>query len=359
MINVTKTFLPAQEEYNAILKRAWDNVWITNRGPLVQELEAKLLSFLNTDNIILTTNGTLPLQIALKVLGNQGEIITTPFSYAATSAAIVWENCTPVFVDIHPDYLTVDETQIEDAITSKTTAILVTHVFGNPCNIEAIQDIADRHNLKIIYDAAHSFGVTYKKESIFNFGDISTCSFHATKLFHTGEGGALFTSSKVLQHQLFFSHNFGHNGPLDFFGVGINAKMSELQAAMGLSVLPYMEQILNQRKEVVDYYNANLDFSKLKTMIIREGTNWNYSYYPIIFESEDKLVEVQKRLNDIQIFPRRYFYPSLNRVEYYNISLAVMPVSEKIAASILCLPLYAGLSKTDLNIIVNQINTTL
>lgn len=359
MINVTKTFLPPQEEYNAVLKRAWDCSWITNRGPIVQELEEKLLSFLNTDNVILTTNGTLPLQIAIKILGNKGEIITTPFSYAATSAAIVWENCIPIFVDIHPDYLTIDETKIEAAITENTTAILVTHVFGNPCHVTAIKRIADKYNLKVIYDAAHSFGVKYKNKSIFDYGDISTCSFHATKLFHTGEGGALFTSDPDLKHQLFYSHNFGHNGPLDFFGVGINAKMSELQAAMGIAVLPYMEEVLKQRKAIVDFYNENLDFTKVRTMKIREQTAWNYSYFSIIFESEAKLLEVQQKLNQFSIFPRRYFYPSLNTVKYYSNSKEKMPIAENIAKSIMCLPLYVGLSISDLRIIVAQINNAL
>ena len=239
MIPVTKTFLPPQEEYQQILSRAWEKGWITNRGILVKELEEKLKSYLNVPNIIATTNGTLPLQIALKALGLKGEIITTPFSYVATTASIVWEDCTPVFVDIHPEYLTIDETRIEAAITSKTTAILATHVFGNPCEVEVIEAIAKKHDLKVIYDAAHCFGVKYKGKSIFRYGDVSTCSFHATKLFHTGEGGAIFTEMNNYMHKLFYTHNFGHKGQEDFEGLGINAKMSELQAAMGLAVFPY------------------------------------------------------------------------------------------------------------------------
>ncbi|PRZ20088.1 dTDP-4-amino-4,6-dideoxygalactose transaminase [Flavobacterium granuli] len=357
MINVTKTFLPPQEEYQEILKRAWDNSWITNRGSLVQELEENLLSYLALNQVVLTTNGTIPLQIALKVLAKGGEVITSPFSYVATTATIVWENCKPVFVDIHPEYLTIDEIKIEEAITDKTTAILVTHVFGNPCNVEEIQRIAGKYKLKVIYDAAHCFGVTYKNESIFNYGDVSTCSFHATKLFHTGEGGAMFTSDKELQHKLFYSHNFGHNGPLAFHGVGINAKMSELQAAMGLSVLPYMGTILAERKKVVDFYNANLDFSKLKALKIRKNTHWNYSYYPVIFESEAQLLRVEKALSYNQIMPRRYFYPSLNTIDYTKGQS--MPISENIASRIMCLPLYVGLSENDLERIVSLINTNL
>ena len=357
MINVTKTFLPPIEEYNKHVQRAWDNQWLTNRGELVLELEEKLRNYLSVSNVIVTNNGTIPLQIALKLLGQQGEIITTPFSYVATTAAIVWENCTPVFVDIHPEYLTIDETKIEAAITDKTTAILATHVFGNPCNVEAIEVIAKKHKLKVIYDAAHSFGVWYKDKSIFDYGDVSTCSFHATKLFHTGEGGAMFANNTDLQHQLFYSHNFGHNGPLAFHGLGVNGKISELQAAMGLAVLPYMETILDERKKIVDYYNLNLDFSKLQSLKIRENTIWNYSYYPIIFETEDQLLKVEKVLNDNQIYPRRYFYPSLNRIDY--VEGQSMPISESIASRILCLPLYVGLSNDDYNKIVSIINTNL
>jgi dTDP-4-amino-4,6-dideoxygalactose transaminase len=290
----------------------------------------------------------------LKLLGKKGEIITTPFSYVATTAAIVWENCTPVFVDIHSEYLTIDETKIEAAITDKTTAILATHVFGNPCHVEAIEAIAKKYNLKVIYDAAHCFGVTYKSKSLFDYGDISTCSFHATKLFHTGEGGAIFTNDADLQHQLFYSHNFGHNGPLAFHGLGINGKMSELQAAMGLAVLPYMEAILAERIRVVNYYNENIDFSKIQALKIRENTNWNYSYYPVIFETEEKLLVVEQALNENKIFPRRYFYPSLNTIQYTG--GGAMPIAESIASRIMCLPLYVGLTLKELKKIIKNVN---
>jgi dTDP-4-amino-4,6-dideoxygalactose transaminase len=214
MINVTKTFLPPIEEYHAQLERIWKNEWLTNRGELVLELETKLREYLNVSNILIMNNGTIPIQIALKLLAKGGEVITTPFSYVATTSAIVWEHCTPVFVDIHPEYLTIDETKIEAAITEKTTCILATHVFGNPCNVEEIERIAKKHNLKVIYDAAHCFGVEYRGKSIFDYGDVSTCSFHATKLFHTGEGGAVFCKDENLMHQFFYSHTFGHDGPI-------------------------------------------------------------------------------------------------------------------------------------------------
>ncbi len=354
MIPVTRTYLPPQDEYQKILKRAWDKQWITNRGELIQELEENLKGYLGVKNIIITNNGTIPIQIAIKALALKGEIITTPFSYVATTSSIVWENCKPVFVDIHPDYLTIDETKIEAAITPTTTAILATHVFGNPCAVDAIDAIAKKHNLKVIYDAAHSFAVKYKNESIFSYGDVSTCSFHATKLFHTGEGGAMFCNDDALNHKLFYSHNFGHNGPLAFHGLGINAKISELQAAMGLAVFPYLSTIIGERKKVVDYYTANLDFRNLRKLKIREHTEWNNSYYPVIFESEQKLLEVMARLETADIIPRRYFYPSLNTIEYCKGQ--TMPISESIASRILCLPLYVGLQENFLGEIVSLIN---
>lgn len=352
MINVTKTFLPPQQEYGAILKRAWATGWMTNRGVLVQELEDKLKDFLQVPNIIATTNGTLPLQIAIKALGLVGEIITTPFSYVATTSSIVWEGCTPIFVDIHPDYLTIDETKIEEVITSKTSAILATHVFGNPCAIDKIEAIAKKHSLKVIYDAAHCFGATYKGESIFNYGDVSTCSFHATKLFHTGEGGAIFCKDELLE-TLYLHHNFGHKGPDVFKGIGINAKMSELQAAMGLAVLPYMHEIINNRKTSINLYNLKIKNS-VKTIKLREQTGWNFAYYPVIFTTENEMLEVKKSLNEHKIFPRRYFYPSLNTLEY--VKYFDCPISESISTKILCLPLSHDLPIGDQNNIINIIN---
>jgi len=357
MINVTKTFFPPIEEYQKQIERIWKSGWITNRGELVLELEDKLKAHLEVQNIILMNNGTVPIQIALKILGNKGEIITTPFSYVATTAAIEWEGCTPIFVDIHPEYLTIDETKIEAAITPKTTAILATHVFGNPCNVNVIEKIAKKHNLYVIYDAAHSFGTTYDNKSVFEYGDVSTCSFHATKLFHTGEGGALFCKDQALNKKMYYSHNFGHKTATSFYGLGINGKMSELNAAMGLAVLPHIEHIINERKKIVDFYNENLDFNKLKTIKIRENTKWNYSYYPIIFKTEKTLLDVIKALNKKDIYPRRYFYPSLNNLEYLD-NNTKMPVSESIAERVLCLPLYTSLKTEELEVICNSIHNT-
>ena len=358
MIYVTKTFLPPHEEYTHILNRVWDTAWLTNRGDLVLELEARLKNYLTVPYILAMTNGTLPLQIAIKALGLRGEIITTPFSYVATTSSIVWEGCTPVFVDIHPDYLTIDETKIEAAITPKTSAILATHVFGNPCDVEAIEAIARRHNLKVIYDAAHCFGVTYKGQSLFNYGDLSTCSFHATKLFHTGEGGAIITKDKALYDILFYHHNFGHQGDEAFQGIGVNGKMSELQAAMGLAVFPYVDHILGERKQVVDHYDSYFKKQALtQTLLLREETMWNYSYYPVIFEDEMQLLKVKKALNREDIHPRRYFYPSLNSLDY--VVGPSCPVSESVAARILCLPLYVGLTTPDQDTIIDIIRLNL
>ena len=354
MINVTKSFIPPIEEYTIIAKRAFDNEWLTNRGELVLELEAKLKGYLGVDNILITNNGTIPIQIALKLLGGGGEVITTPFSYVATTSAIVWEGCTPVFVDIHPEYLTIDASKIEAAITERTTCILATHVFGNPCDVEAIEAIARKHKLKVIYDAAHCFGVKYKGKSIFSYGDVSTCSFHATKLFHTGEGGAIFCNDSELRHKIYYSHNFGHNGPEEFYGVGINAKISELQAAMGLAVLPHLKEIVANRRKVIELYQSRLDFSKLRGITISKFASWNYSYFPVLFQDEHVLLECLKLLNVNGVFPRRYFYPSLSKLPY--VIQNEMSIAEDISSRVLCLPLSHELTENEAIAIVNFIN---
>ena len=355
MIPVTKTFLPPQEEYNNFLLKIWESNQIANLGALHINLTDRLKDYLSVKNLILTANGTLPLQLALRSLAHKGEVITTPFSYIATVSTIVWENCTPVFVDIHKDYLTIDESKIEAAITDKTTAILATHVFGNPCNVEAIDHLAKKYNLRVIYDGAHAFGVKYKDRSIFNYGDVSTCSFHATKLFHTGEGGAIFCKNNELNEELFYRHNFGHDGPLKFQGLGINAKMSELQAGMGLAVLPYIEKIITGRERIVKMYDTEIDFKSLKRFKIREGTKWNNCYYPIILSSEVEVLALEKELNKKKIFPRRYFYPSLNNIPYLK-SKKNMEISENVAKKILCLPLYHSLRREQVMDIISIIN---
>lgn len=355
MIPVTKSFLPPIDVYTDYLKKAWDKKIMTNRGDLVLELESKLKNNLNLNHLLCTNNGTIPIQIALKLFANGGEVITTPFSYVATTAAIKWENCTPVFVDVDPKYWTIDETKIEDAITEKTTCILATHVFGNPCNIDAIDKIAKRYNLKVIYDAAHCFGVDYNGQSIFNYGDISTCSFHATKIFHTAEGGALICNNKEKNDEVFALHNFGHKGKLEFSGLGINAKMSELSAAMGLSILPNMSSIFEKRKKIVDYYNQNLNFKDFNTFKLRENSSSNYSYFPIVFDSKINREKAEYQLKSKNIVPRRYFFPSLNQLPYTtDVS---MPISESISERILCIPLYHSLSNKEQLLVINTLNS--
>ncbi|MBC7797303.1 MAG: DegT/DnrJ/EryC1/StrS family aminotransferase [Pyrinomonadaceae bacterium] len=345
MINVTQTFLPPLEEYTAQLQRVWDSKWLTNRGELVRELEDELKKYLGINSMLIVNNGTIALQLAIKALDLSGEIITTPFSYVATVSSIVWEGCEPVFVDIDADFLTIDETKIEAAITEKTSAILATHVYGNPCNVEAIKAIADKHNLKVIYDAAHCFGVQYKGESVLNWGDVSTLSFHATKLFHTGEGGGVVCPDAELAHRIFYMHNFGHNGQEEFWGLGINAKTSELQAAMGLCVLPHINEIIAHRQSSSQLYDELLAQTSLTRPLLREETEYNFAYYPVLFETEQSLLQTKDALNKQEIFPRRYFYPGLDRLPY--VEPCSVPVSTDASARVLCLPLSDALTVLD------------
>ena len=348
MIPVTKPFIPPILEYQKILKGIWKRNWLTNHGPLANELEMNLKEFLKVCNIFYVTNGTIAIQMSIKALGLKGEVITTPFSYVATTSSLVWEGCIPVYVDIDPDTLNIDATKIEAAITPKTTGILATHCFGNPCDIEAIQKIATKHGLKVIYDAAHCFATQYKGKSVFEYGDISTTSFHATKLFHTVEGGAVFTNQKSIAEQLIFLRNFGHDGPEKFNGVGINGKNSELHAAMGLVNLKYIQQILDRRKQQTKYYHQTLAGINLKYIKLQDEQGFNYAYFPVVFETEELTLHVKKILENNQIFPRRYFYPSLSQLDYVT---GNTPISDDIASRILCLPLYHELTKEEQDLV--------
>jgi dTDP-4-amino-4,6-dideoxygalactose transaminase len=341
MINVTKTFLPPFEEYTHLLQRAWDNEWITNNGQLLQELEAKLTQYLDVKNLLVATNGTIVLQLALKALNITGEVITTPFSYVASTTAILWENCSPVFVDIRNDTFCINEKLIEAAITPRTQAILATHVYGYPCNISAINKIAEKHNLKVIYDAAHAFGTTYQGRSVLSYGDVSTCSFHATKVFHTGEGGCLITNDDNLAKQLFLYRSFGHIGE-QHYTMGINAKNSEFHAAMGLCNLNYIDDILEKRKQRWLYYASLLKDSGLQLLKLAGGVGYNYAYFPVVFDSENQLLQAIADMGEKQIIPRRYFHPALNTLPYINYQCC--PVAESVAKRVLCLPLYHDLT---------------
>lgn len=351
-IFVTKTFLPPIKKYKKYIDKIWKSNQLTNQGPLLKEFENKLRKYLGVKYLHFVTNGTIALQLALKSLDiSEGEIITTPFTYVATTSSILWERCIPIFVDIKPNDFCIDPEKIEKAITKKTKAILPVHVFGHPCNIEKISKIAKKHKLKIIYDGAHAFGAKYKNKSLLNYGDISTCSFHATKLFHTIEGGCIITNNKKINQKIDLIKRFGHYG-YDHYCLGINAKASEFQAAMGLCNLPYVNKIIKLRKKKVKLYN-NLLSDKFQKPII--GNNFNYIYYPIILKNEKETIRIVKKLNDKNIYSRRYFYPSLNTLPYIKKKQSC-PISEDISKRILCLPLYSNLKNQDIKRICNTIN---
>lgn len=349
MINVSKPFLPPREEFDKYIDGIWQRTWLTNNGPLVNELELKLKEYLDIPHMLYLNNGTIALQIAIKALKLKGEVITTPFSYVATTSSIVWEGCKPVFVDIDSSTLNIDPTKIEDAITEKTTAIIATHVYGNPCNIDAIQQIATKYKLKVIYDGAHCFGSRYKGKSVFNYGDVCTASFHATKLFHTIEGGAVFTNDAELLKKMSFMRNFGHQGNDDFAEVGINAKNSEFHAAMGLANFKYIPDLLRSRKEQSLRYDSYLKTLEISKISITEDSDFNYAYYPLILKNEELTLKVIKELEGNWIYPRRYFYPGLNTVKIYKGDL--LPISESVVNRIICLPLYHSLSNEEIDFI--------
>jgi dTDP-4-amino-4,6-dideoxygalactose transaminase len=351
MINVTKSILPELSDYIKYLEGIWERGHLTNHGPLVVELENKLRDYLGVKHFFFVNNGTIALQIAIKAASLKGDVITTPFSYVATTSCLVWENCNPVFADIDPNTLTVTAETIEKVITPQTSGILVTHVYGNPCPVEEIEALAKRRGLKVIYDAAHAFGVEYNNQSVLNYGDISTLSFHATKLFHTIEGGGIITNDDELAHKISYMRNFGHNGPEAFYGVGVNGKSSEFQAAMGLCLIPKIDHIIETRRSLSDFYTASLVGIPIQHLQIQPGTSkYNFAYYPIVFNSEDELLKVVKALNEKHIMPRRYFYPSLNTLHYVTNNLA-NDYATDVSKRVLCLPLYPDLAVEQVGVI--------
>ncbi len=331
------------------MKGIWSREWFTNNGPLLRQLETDLQQYLGSSRPAVVSNGTIALQIAIKALELKGEIITTPFSYIATTSSIIWEGCMPVFADIQPDTFNIDPEKIEEVVTSATTAILATHVFGNPCDVETIESIARRHGLKVIYDGAHGFGVRYKSQSIYSYGDISTASFHATKLFHTIEGGALFADDESIMKRIELMRNFGHNGPHNFAEAGINGKNSEVHAAMGILMLQYIDTILEKRKEQYLYYRERLKNFPAIYQIILPGTTYNYSYFPIVLNNPTILEKVEKVLIENDISPRRYFYPSLSDLSFLAKHHNNTPNCRLISDNILCLPLYHTLSVEEID----------
>jgi dTDP-4-amino-4,6-dideoxygalactose transaminase len=345
MINVTKTFLPSFDEYTSILKRAWDKGWLTNNGELVQELEQRLKEYLGVEHLFFTSNGTVVLQMALKALNIKKEVISTPFSYVATTNAILWEGCTIKFVDIDRNSFCIDPNLLEASITENTEAILATHVYGFNCNVEVIESLAAKYNLRVIYDGAHAFGSKYKNKSLLAYGDISTCSFHATKLFHTVEGGCIICNDDDLARQLMLYRQFGHVYD-DYFSIGLNAKNSEFHAAMGLSVLPHMEYLINSRKRICEWYQEKLSgLAIIMPALNNHEFDWNYSYFPIVLSSEEVVLKVKADLFANGINIRRYFFPSLNELSFLNYQAC--PVSEDLSRKVICLPLYPDLPEAD------------
>lgn len=357
MILVTKPFLPPVGDYQKFIDKIWENQWLTNMGPFSKQLESELKDFLDVKELLFVTNGTVALQMAIKALDLKGEIITTPFSFVATTSSIVWEGCTPIFVDIDEETFNIDASKIEAAITDKTTGILATHVYGNPCDVEAIEEIAKRHNLKVIYDAAHAFGVVVNGKSIFEYGDISTCSLHATKLYHSIEGGLVITKDATLTSKLARIRNFGISGFDTFSDLGINGKNSEFHAAMGLVNLKYIKDISQKRKEISEYYDELLKPLGYQKQIWHSGSHNNFAYYPVVLPSEEYLLKAVQILSENQIQTRRYFYPSLATALPY-LKPKEFAVTDDISERVLCLPLYYSLKREELEKICNLLRNT-
>lgn len=360
-INVTEPFLPPLEEYVEYLKGIWERNWLTNQGPLVQKFEQKIQDYHRIEMPVhCVTNGALGLQIALKALGVKGEVITTPFSYVATTSCPLWEGCSVKFADIEPDTLTIDPKAVEAAISPQTEAILATHVFGNPCDVEALDAIAAKHGIAMIYDAAHAFGVRYKDKSMLDYGDASMVSLHATKLMHSVEGGFIVAKDPAVSEKMEWMRRFGHKGSEEFHGVGLNAKLSEFHAAMGLCSLNHINEILVRRKAISDAYDQSL-FSPersevgitLSSITYRAGASRNYSYYPVLFKTEAALLNAVARLEERSIFPRRYFYPALDVLPFVDTSHC--NTARDIAHRILCIPLSVQLKLKDAQLIVQTL----
>ena len=361
MIPVTKPYLPNREKLNQYIDGIYERNWLTNNGPLVQELTQRLESYLGVENLLLVSNGTLALQVAYHALGitaaDKPEAITTPFTFIATASSLKWQGVGPVFADIDADTWCLDPAKIEDKITVNTKAIVPVHVFGNACDVETIDTIAQKHNLKVIYDAAHAFGVTFKGRSLLSYGDAATLSFHATKLFHSIEGGAIVFKHKEDLERAKKAINFGIVGPEEIDCLGINAKMNEFQAAMGLCVLDELENNLTSRSAVWNNYAEALG-TQFQLQKIHPDVQYNYAYFPVVFDTAEQATQVLNTLKENDVIARRYFYPSLDTVNYFQIE-DHQPLSKDIASRILCLPLYSGLVVEELNIIISTIKEAL
>ena len=363
MIPVTKPYLPSREKLDRYIDGIYERQWLTNNGPLVQELTRRLEEYLGIENLLLVSNGTLALQIAYRALGISGseapaEAITTPFTFVATASSLKWEGVDPLFVDIDAETWCLDPALVESAITPLTRAIVPVHVFGNACDVEAIDELGRQHGLKVVYDASHAFGVTYKGESLLKHGDAATLSFHATKLFHTVEGGAIIFKRKEDLERAKKMINFGITGPESIEELGINAKMNEFQAAMGLCVLDEMEANMAARHAVWGTYERELACTTLQLQKRNSNLNYNSAYFPVVFGSETMAVQVANLLKENGIFARRYFFPSLETVGFLD-QRTHQPVSSDIAGRILCLPIYASLEEHEQKTVIDVITSSL
>jgi len=363
MINVTKTNLPKIETYIKYLKKIWKTKWLTNDGPFLQLLEKKLARYLKVENLLLVSSGTSALQLSLKALKLKGEIITTPFTFVATTNIILWEKLMPVFADIDPETFNIDPHDVEKKITRKTSAILAVHVYGNPCYINELKKIADKYHLKLIYDAAHAFGVEYNYQSILNAGDISTLSFHATKIFNTIEGGAIVVKNKKIFEELKLLRNFGIKSEGKVILPGINAKMNEFQAAMGLCNLENTDKNIRSRKKLYEYYKKELiDIKNIKFQKII-ASKYNYIYMPICLGGKKERDKIYSELIKNEIKPRKYFFPLTTNFDYFKnkkINLTKkynLKNASNIANRVLCLPLYPELKIKIVNKIIKIIKS--
>ena len=341
MINVTRSYLPQREKFDAYIDKLFESRWLTNKGELVQELEKRLARHLGVKNVIAVANGSLALQVCYKALNLKGRVLTTPFSFAATASTLNWEGLTPDFVDICPKSFNMCIKKASEQQLKEASAVVPVHVFGNPCDVELIEQKAKDFDLKVVYDAAHAFGVDFKDKSLFSYGDLSTVSFHSTKLFHTIEGGAIITDNDELAEKCRKLINFGITGPTTIEGQGTNAKMNEFEAAMGLCVLDDIDVIYKARADISNVYQDYLSGA----VEFQSWSNYSenrHSYAPIILESEKQLLHIEKSLHESGVIPRRYFYPSLNTCGYTQVEQKC-PTSESLASRILCLPIYPGL----------------
>lgn len=362
-INVTQPFLPPLEEFVPYLKDIWERKWLTNNGHYHQELEKALCEYLGVKYISLFSNGTLALITALQALRVSGEVITTPFSFVATTHALWWNGIKPVFVDIEPDYFNLDPAKIESAITPRTTAILPVHVYGNPCNIEAIKKIADNYGLKVIYDACHAFGVKIDDSTLLDYGDLSVLSFHATKVFNTFEGGAIVSHDEKSKKRIDHLKNFGFLDEVTVVEPGINAKMNEVQAAFGCLSLKYMDDILIRRKSISDYYTTNLkEVSGITLPKKSEDVIYNYSYFPILIDKERLGIDrdgLYEKMKSRRIMARRYFYPLISHFPIYrsydSAKASNLPFAEDIASRVLCLPIFPSMVPEQMDKVLNVI----